>query len=82
MVLKDKCIPASWFLPVSMLFHGIRAIRVHPGKKPFFAPCQQYILDREAPDTRFDQCLQWFRVLKKVVIMTCTKSAFYAKLVQ
>jgi hypothetical protein len=47
-------------------------------KKPCFAPCQEYILDRKAAGTRFDQCLQGFRVLKIVVIMTCTKSAIYA----
>jgi hypothetical protein len=44
----------------------------------FLAPCQEYMLDKTARDTRFDQCLQGFRVLKKVVIMTCTKSAFCA----
>jgi hypothetical protein len=40
------------------------------------------MLDRKVPNMRFDQCLQGFRVLKKVVIMTCTKSALYAKLAQ
>jgi hypothetical protein len=52
-------------------------------KKALFPDaCQEYILDKEAADTRFDQCLQGFRVLKKVVIMTCTKSAFCAKILQ
>jgi hypothetical protein len=49
-------------------------------KNRFFAPCQEYILDKKAPGTRFDQCLQGFRVTKKVVIMTCTLSAFCAKM--
>jgi len=48
----------------------------------FSRSCQEYILDKEAPDTRFDQCLQGFRVLKKVVTMTCTNSAFCANLLQ
>jgi hypothetical protein len=46
----------------------------------FLGACQEYILDKVAPDTRFDQCLQGFRVLKKVVIMACTVSAFCAKI--
>jgi hypothetical protein len=47
-------------------------------KGPVFGACQEYILDTKAPDTRFDQCLQGFRVFKKVVIMTCTIYAVYA----
>jgi hypothetical protein len=35
-------------------------------KKPgFWSACQEYILDKEAPDTRISQCLQGFRVVKK-----------------
>jgi hypothetical protein len=46
-------------------------------KKPgFLGACQEYILDKKAPDTHFGQCLRGFRVLKKVAIMTCTISAF------
>ena len=45
---------------------------------PISGVCQQYILDKQEPDTRFDQCLQGFRVLKKGVTMTCTISAVYA----
>jgi hypothetical protein len=36
------------------------------------------ILDTKGPDTRFYQCLQGFRVFKKAVIMTCTKTALCA----
>jgi hypothetical protein len=46
----------------------------------FLGTCQEYILDNKAPDTCFGQCLQGFRVLKKVVTMTCTVSAFCAKI--
>jgi hypothetical protein len=50
-------------------------------KKPgFFGLRQQYILDKRPPDTRFDQCLQGFRVLKKAFMMTCTNSATYSKI--
>jgi hypothetical protein len=28
----------------------------------FLGACQEYILDKKAPDTRFDQCLQGFCV--------------------
>jgi hypothetical protein len=59
------------------------AIRGLVAKKPaFLGCCQEYILDKEAADTRFGQCLQGFRVTKKVVIMTCTISAFGAKIRQ
>jgi hypothetical protein len=48
-------------------------------KKPGFqGACQEYILDTKTTDTRFGQCLQGYRVFKKVVTMTCTNSAFYA----
>ena len=48
-------------------------------KKPgFLGACQEYILDNKAPGARFGQCLRGFRVLKKVVIMTCAISAFCA----
>jgi hypothetical protein len=40
------------------------------------------ILDNKAPGTRFGQCLQGFRVIKKVPTMGCTISAFYAKILQ
>jgi len=49
-------------------------------KAPFWGSCQEYILDKTSPDTPFGQCLQGFRVLKKVVTMTCTISAFCAKI--
>ena len=42
--------------------------------------CQEYILDKQAPDTRFDQCLQGFRVIKKAPTMACTNSALCAKI--
>jgi hypothetical protein len=51
-------------------------------KTCFLGACQEYILDKEASDTRFDQCLQGFRVLKKGVTMACTISAFCAKIIQ
>jgi hypothetical protein len=41
-------------------------------KRPrVWGACQEYILDREAPGTRFDQCLQGFRVGKKAATGTC-----------
>jgi hypothetical protein len=46
----------------------------------FLGACQEYILDKKAPDTRFDQCLQGFRDLKKAATMACTNSAFCAKI--
>jgi hypothetical protein len=50
-------------------------------KKPgFLASCQENILDKSARDTRFDQCLQGFRVIKKAATMACTISAFCAKI--
>jgi hypothetical protein len=51
-------------------------------KPAFLGACQEYILDKQATGTRFGQCLQGFRVLKKVVTMTCTISAFCAKIVK
>ncbi len=48
----------------------------------FLGVCQEYILDKQAPDTRFDQCLQGVRVLKISVTMTCTLSALCAKICQ
>jgi hypothetical protein len=48
----------------------------------FWGACQEYILDKKAPDTRFVQCLQGFRVMKKAATMACTNSAFCAKLLQ
>jgi hypothetical protein len=47
-------------------------------QKAPFCGLSRNILDTKGPDTRFHQYLQGFRVLKKVVIMTCTKSALYA----
>jgi hypothetical protein len=47
-------------------------------KALFFGSCQEYILDKEAPDTRFAQCLQVFRVEKKPPTMGCTNFAVYA----
>jgi hypothetical protein len=72
----------SWRLPVRLSLGGggcdFAPLRLKRGG--FWGICQEYILDKRAPDTRFDQCLQGFRVLKKGVIMTCTNSAFYAKI--
>jgi hypothetical protein len=48
----------------------------------FLGACQQYILDKQAPDTHFGQCLQGFRVVKKPPTMGCTISAFCAKIVK
>jgi hypothetical protein len=48
------------------------------GKDRFLGHRQENILDTEAPGTRFDQCLQGFRILKISVIMTCTNSSLYA----
>jgi hypothetical protein len=70
---RPPCPPANVF--VISVFSVVK-------KALFPGACQEYILDKEAADTRFDQCLQGFRVLKKVVIMTCTNSAFYAKILQ
>jgi hypothetical protein len=49
-------------------------------KSGFWAACQEYILDNKAPDTRFVQCLQGFRVITKLPTMGCTLSAFCAKI--
>ena len=43
---------------------------------------QLNILDNKAADTRFDQCLQGFRIIKKAPTMSCTISAVCAKLLQ
>jgi hypothetical protein len=48
----------------------------------FWGACQEYILDNKAPDTRFDQCLQGFRITKKAATMRGTISAFCAKLLK
>jgi hypothetical protein len=47
-------------------------------KARFMGCCQENILDKQAPDTRFGQCLQGFRVIKKVATMACTNSALCA----
>jgi hypothetical protein len=66
-----------------MISQGIREISEIRGEKPRFRrSCQEYILDNKAHDTRFDQCLQGFRGLKKPPTMGCTNSAFYAKFLQ
>jgi hypothetical protein len=44
-------------------------------KNAVFCNLSRNILDTKGSDTGFDQYLQGFHVLKKVVIMTCTKSA-------
>src|SRR5208282_4516749 len=44
----------------------------------FLGACQEYILDKKAPDTLFCQCLQGFCDLKKAATMACTISAFCA----
>jgi hypothetical protein len=52
-------------------------------KNPVFGgDCQQYILDKQAPGTRFDQCLQGFCALKKPSIMEGGLSALCAKICQ
>jgi hypothetical protein len=61
-------------------FRGSRISSISRLSSPFFDVCQEYILDKTAPDTRFDQCLQGFRVLKKGVTMACTNSALCAKM--
>ena len=57
-----------------------RIIRIPlPVKKAgFWGVCQEYILDKTAPDTRFDQCLQGFRVENLSVLRRCQNSALSA----
>ncbi len=47
-------------------------------KRVFLGAGQESILDKKAPDTPFDQCLQGFRILKKPPTMSCTILAFCA----
>ena len=62
---------------------GIREISEIRGEKVrFLDACQEYILDKKAPGTRFDQCLQGFRVIKEAPTMGCTISALCAKILQ
>jgi hypothetical protein len=80
----------SWFTRFSMISLGIRSesqkkwffFVIHVisvvKKGPVFVLLSRNILDNEAPDIRFDQCLQGFRVIKKAPTMRCTVSAFCA----
>jgi hypothetical protein len=83
----------SGFSPASSLLCGwprrgllVRQILAAPDvflvveKSPVLGVCQEYILDNKPPDTRFVQCLQGFRVIKKVATMACTNSAPCAKM--
>jgi hypothetical protein len=54
----------------------------HQQKAWIFSACQEYMVDKKAPDTRFDQCLQGFRVLKKLPTMGCTVFPVYAKILE
>jgi hypothetical protein len=70
---RPPCPPANFF--VISVFSVVK-------KALFPGACQEYILDKTAPDTHFTQCLQGFRIPKKLSTMTCTNSALHAKLLQ
>jgi hypothetical protein len=53
-------------------------IHIRAAKNAIFCVLSRNILDTKGPDPRFHQYLQGFRVFKKVVIMTCTKSVLCA----